>query len=64
MRVTEFWRRMDGSFGVGYARSVAHDQVIGELEERTIDEALAAGEDIKDVWRAVCVHFELPARDR
>jgi hypothetical protein len=64
MRVTEFWRRMEGHFGVRYARSVAHDQVIEGLDGHTVDQALAAGDEIKTVWRAVCVHFEVPARDR
>jgi hypothetical protein len=27
----------------------------------TIDEALAAGVEAKDVWRAVCAEFDMPA---
>jgi hypothetical protein len=40
-------------FGAGYARSVANDQVLAELGGRTIDQALAAGEETVVVWRAV-----------
>ncbi len=64
MRLTDFWRRMERAFGVGYADSVARDQVLEELGSRTVHQALEAGEDAKDVWRAVWAHFELPARER
>jgi DUF3046 family protein len=64
MRLTEFWERMQTRFGPAYADSVARDQVIGRLGNRTIHEALAAGESAKDVWRAVCEHFEIPVKDR
>ena len=48
----------------GVRRLVARDQVIGRLGNRTVHEALAAGESAKDVWRAVCEHFEIPVKDR
>jgi len=64
MRRTEFWERMETRFGKIYADSVARDQVIGLLGNRTVHEALAAGESAKDVWLAVCEHFEIPVKDR
>ena len=64
MRLTEFWQRMDEQFGSSYARSVAKDYVIAGLGERTIERALADGEDAKTVWRAVCDAFHLPERVR
>jgi DUF3046 family protein len=64
MRLTEFWMRMESRFGAGYADSVARDQVIGRLGNRTVHQALAQGESAKDVWRAVCEHFEIPVADR
>jgi len=64
MRLTEFWSRMTDAFGAAYADSVARDQVLAELGHRTVTQALDAGEDAKDVWRAVWAHFDLPARDR
>jgi hypothetical protein len=54
VRLTEFWNRMERRFGVAYARSYARDMVLSELGSRTIDQALADGDDTKDVWRAVC----------
>ena len=66
MRLTDLWFRMEQTFGAGYAQSVAHDQVIPELGGRTVEEALAAGEEIADVWRAVVATFpdRVPTRLR
>ena len=61
MRLTEFWRRMERQFGVGYARSFASDMVLSSLGSRTVLQALEQGEDAKDVWRAVCAHLEQPS---
>ncbi len=60
MRLTEFWRRMQERFGASYAASVAADYRLPTLGS-TIEEALAAGVETKDVWRAVCAEFEMPA---
>ena len=55
---------MEGRFGAAYASSVARDQVIGRLGNRTAHEALQAGDDVRDVWLAVCEHFDVPVADR
>jgi hypothetical protein len=64
MRLTEFWERMQARFGAAYADSVARDQVIGRLGDRTVLQALEAGESPREVWLAVCEHFEVPVRER
>lgn len=64
MRLTEFWSRMRGRFGETYAESIAADQVLSQLGGRTVNEALTAGVEAKDVWRAVCDAFDVPARER
>lgn len=64
MRLTEFWQRMDEQFGSAYAQSVAKDYVIAGLGGRTITQALAEGEDVKVVWRAVAAAFNVPDRLR
>lgn len=51
--MTDFWQRLDEAFGAGYAASIAHDQSIARLGGRTIQQALAAGEETAVVWRAV-----------
>ena len=55
---------MDEQFGPEYAQSVAKDYVLAGLDGRTIAQALADGEDVKAVWRAVCAAFEVPNRLR
>lgn len=55
---------MESVFGPVYARSFAADQVLSTLASRTVDEALAQGEDVKGVWRAVCEAAAVPASER
>jgi len=64
VRATEFWDLMRAQFGEVYAQSVAKDYVFASLGGRTIERALADGEDVKVVWRAVCQAFDVPERRR
>jgi hypothetical protein len=48
-------------FGRAYAESFARDVVIGDLGGRTVEQALAEGEDVRTVWRGVCAVVEVPA---
>jgi len=57
VRLTDFWWRLEQVFGPGYAASVAHDQVLAQLGGRTVDQALAAGEQTVTVWRAVVAAY-------
>jgi Protein of unknown function (DUF3046) len=60
VRLTEFWARMREQFGDVYAESLAKDYVLSNLGGRTVNKALADGEDPKVVWRAVCDTFNVP----
>jgi hypothetical protein len=55
---------METALGPAYARSWAGQFVIGELGERTAQEALEAGESPKVVWAAVWRALELPPSER
>ena len=55
---------MDEQFGSTYAQSVAKDYVIAGLGGRTVMQALADGENVKLIWRAVCAAFDVPERLR
>jgi Protein of unknown function (DUF3046) len=55
-----FWERMNDQFGEAYAQSVAKDFVLADLAGRTVECALADGEDVKKVWRAVSDAFNVP----
>ena len=64
MRITDFWARMDAHFGPAYAQSWAKDTLLSELGGRTPVEAIAAGIETVDVWRAVWAHEGMPASER
>lgn len=64
MRLTIFWERMRAQFGETYADSFARDHVMSELGGRTVMEALEAGWEAKDVWRAVCAAMDVPTARR
>lgn len=64
MRLTDFWQRMERALGTGYARSWAADFRIAALNYRTVDQALADGEDTLVVWRAVHEALNLEAKYR
>ncbi|GAA4899161.1 Protein of unknown function (DUF3046) [Stackebrandtia albiflava] len=65
MRLTDFWENMRETFGEEYASSVAQDQVLPELDGRSVNEALR-DTDAKEVWMAVCRAYgdRVPARIR
>jgi hypothetical protein len=60
VRLTEFWDRMNSHFGRDYAASVAQDYVLADVGERTVNQALADGLDVKVIWKAVCDAFDVP----
>jgi hypothetical protein len=60
VRLTVFWDRMNSQFGEEYAASVAKDYVLADLGGRTVSQALADGEDVKVIWKAVCEAFDVP----
>jgi hypothetical protein len=64
VRLTDLWTRLESELGATYARSWAADTVLAELDGRTVDAALAQGEDVKVVWRAIADHLELPPSRR
>ncbi len=52
---------MNERFGVAYAASLAADYRVPGIGS-TINDALGRGVEAKEVWRAVCAEFEMPAR--
>lgn len=66
MKLTDLWSRLEETFGPAYAASVANDQVLAQLGGRTINQALAAHEEVLSVWRAVVAAYpdRVPAQLR
>lgn len=64
MRETELWLRLNQALGEAYAKTWADQMVLADLSGRTVNEALAAGEPPKAIWRAVWAQLELSERHR
>jgi hypothetical protein len=62
--LTDFWQRLETVFGAAYASSVAADQVLPELDGRTVDQAILAGVPTVVVWRAIVAAYpdRVPAK--
>ena len=43
---------------------MSRDHVFAELGGRTVEEALEAGIDAREVWKAVCEVYDVPAARR
>ncbi|WP_142048679.1 DUF3046 domain-containing protein [Pseudonocardia kunmingensis] len=64
MRLTYFRELMEGEFGAARAASVSRDHVFAELDDRTVEDALEAGIEPREVWKAVCNAYDVPAARR
>lgn len=60
MRLTEFNELVTGRFGGAYGASVLVDHVLTALGGRTAAQAIEAGVEPRDVWRALCADFDVP----
>lgn len=64
MRNREFWQLIDEVFGAAYGRTLAADQVLTALGDRTVDEAIEAGVEPREVWHALCDAMSVPDERR
>ncbi len=62
--MSEFWQAVTDEFGESYGRLVTNDLVLREFGDLTAIGAIAAGEDVRDVWLALCVATEVPPSRR
>jgi hypothetical protein len=60
VRLTEFHERVTLRFGATYGASVLSDHVLTGFDGRTGAQAIEDGADPRDVWRALCVDFDVP----
>ena len=64
MRYREFWDLVEEVFGAAYGRTLASDQVIGALGDRTAAQAIEDGFEPRTVWHALCDALEVPEERR
>jgi Protein of unknown function (DUF3046) len=60
VRLTEFNDRVILRFGTVYGASVLVDHVLTGFNGRTAAQAIEDGVEPRDVWRALCVDFDVP----
>lgn len=60
MRYTEFEQKLLGEFGSSVAETILVDHVFFELGSRRVKEAISQGVELKDIWRAICIEFQIP----
>jgi hypothetical protein len=51
---------MNDEFGVQYAAVIENDQVLTELQDSTAASAIARGDDLRNVWLAICKSNGVP----
>jgi hypothetical protein len=64
MRLSRFWELMNDEFGEAYASTLAGQHHVGALGDRTVLEALDAGEPPRRVWLALCDDMDVPESRR
>ena len=60
MRLTEFHELVILRFGATYGPSVLTDHVLAGFDGRTGAQAIEDGVEPREVWRALCVDFDVP----
>lgn len=60
MRVSRFNELVAEEFGAGQGRILVRDTVLGELGQRSAEQAIADGVDPQRVWFALCRQQEIP----
>lgn len=52
---------MSDEFGPAYASVLLNDQALIEFGDRTAAQALAEGEDVRQIWYAICRSQQVPS---
>ncbi|MGV0992836.1 MAG: DUF3046 domain-containing protein [Mycobacterium sp.] len=60
MRLTEFQELVEAQFGPVRGASMVVDHVLSRFGGRTAAQAIEAGVEPRDVWRALCADFDVP----
>lgn len=64
VRLTEFHEVVREEFGQVRGDSMLIDHVLQSLDGMTAAEAVEAGWEPREVWRALCVEFDVPPARR
>lgn len=64
VRLSHFRELMVNEFGEVRASSLATDHVFADLDGQTVNQALEAGWEPREIWKVVCVAYEVPPERR
>jgi hypothetical protein len=64
VRLSEFWALVDDEFGRAHGRALTKDHVLFELGNRTAEQAIAEGEQLRTVWMVLCEAMDVPQERR
>lgn len=64
VRLTEFYETVRDEFGQMHGDALLRDHVLLSLGGRTAAEAIEAGREPREVWRALCEEFDVPPARR
>ncbi|WP_068276424.1 DUF3046 domain-containing protein [Aldersonia kunmingensis] len=60
MRLTEFHEMLHDEFGTARGDALLADHTLPALGSRTGAQAIEAGVDPREVWRALCADLDVP----
>lgn len=60
MRLSEFRLAVTEEFGDAFGSALTRDLVLGELDDRTSEQAIEAGIPVRSVWLALCRACDVP----
>ncbi|MGL4305283.1 MAG: DUF3046 domain-containing protein [Mycobacteriaceae bacterium] len=60
MRLTEFYELVLAEFGQVYGDSLLRDHALLAVSGKTALQAIEAGHEPREVWRALCADFDIP----
>jgi hypothetical protein len=60
MRLSQFQVFMNDEFGDEYAQVLMRDLALIDFGDRTPNRAIADGEDVREVWFAICRSQDVP----
>jgi hypothetical protein len=60
MRLTDFHETVENEFGALRGAALLRDHVLAALGGRTAEQAIEAGWEPRDVWRALAAEFDVP----
>ena len=64
VRLSEFRVAVAEEFGESFGNALMRDLVLGELDDRTSQQALSAGVPARSVWLALCRACDIPESRR